>query len=304
MEIVERYILNSMLNLSIIIITKDRVGLLEKCLTSLEGQVRKNDEVVVIMDAKTKDGTQELLLKYKKIFPLVYYKSSVEGYPYNYNLGIKKSKNSILVFIGDDCVVTCDFVKRVKIAHSGDKPVVVQGVTYSVPAGNIYAELMGDNYQNWLILNTADLTKHRLKTFDNKNVSIPRKIFDLYGTYDSKFSRGAEDRAFGLKLFQTGLPIVLDASIIAYHNEKTALREFMRQHVRIAQSETIADAALPKKHQIGVASLKKVTLHFQSFVKRELKYIFDFRLIDCIQLPFLYMILAYIRVRAYMSKSS
>jgi GT2 family glycosyltransferase len=291
-------------NISIIIITKNRAKFLGNCLGSLKGQLEKGDEVFVILDSKTKDGSEEILLRYKKIIPLVYYKSDVRGYPQNFNLGINKSRKDILVFINDDCIVKHNFVQKIKMAHNKRPLSVVQGMTYSLPKNNIYAEITGDNYRNWIAINHKDVLSNLMNTIDNKNVSIPRGVFRQVGYYNEAFTRGSEDIEFGFRLVRLGIPIIFDPSIVVYHYERATFFGFVNQHVRFAVSESIVDRMLPPERRIHAINWHKTSLHMKSAIKRELLYAQQFRIKDFLLLPFLYMLLFCIRMYGYYIKSA
>ncbi len=291
-------------NISIIIITKNRANFLENCLGSLNGQLEKRDEVFVILDSKTKDGSEEILQRYKKIMPLVYYKSDIRGYPQNFNLGINKSRKDTLVFINDDCIVKHNFVQRIKVEHHRHPHAVVQGMTYSLPKNNIYAEITGDNYRNWIAINHKDALSNLMSTIDNKNVSISRGVFRRVGYYDEAFTRGSEDIEFGFRLAQLGIPIIFDPSIVVYHYERSTFFGFVNQHIRFALSESIVDRTLPPESRIRAINWHKTVLHMKSAIKRELLYAQQFRIKDFLLLPFLYMLLFCIRMYGYYIKSA
>jgi glycosyltransferase involved in cell wall biosynthesis len=290
------------MKISIIIITKDRAKMLEACLRSLSGQLGADDETVVIMDTSTTDGTEGVLLNNARSLHIKYFKSKIQGFSYNYNLAIKKCSGRVLVFINDDSIVSQDFVRNIKKAHLLHRNSVIQGMTYSLPKKNIYAEIMGDNYQNWVTLNTLSVSPPMLKTIDSKNVSMPKEIFIRFGVFSDRFGKGAEDRAYGLMLYKARVPIYLDSSIVTHHNERTTLKGFVQQHVRIGYSESIVDRSLEKDVKIKMITVKKTLLHMQSAVAREDEYLRDFRLIDCILLPFLYILLGCVRVYSYVFK--
>ena len=292
------------ISISIIIITKDRAKLLEKCLISLKRQLSKDDEVFVILDSKTKDSSEEILLRYQKILPLVYYKSDVRGYPQNFNIGITRSKKDRLVFINDDCVVQEDFIKRIKAAHTKYPESVIQGMTFSLPKNNIYAEIAGDKYRNWLAVNHKDESPNSMRTIDNKNVSIPRKVFYRVGYYNEAFTKGSEDIEFGFRLDKFGVPIIFDSSIIVYHNERSTFHGFVNQHMRFGLSESIVDRTLPPERRIHAINWYKARLHLRSAIKRESLYLQQIRIKDFLLLPFLYMLLFCIRIYAYYIKSA
>jgi GT2 family glycosyltransferase len=281
----------------------DRASSLERCLSSLVCQITKHDEVLVLLDAHSKDASEDVLKKYKKRMPLIYYKTPIRGYPKLYNLAIQKSNKNILVFINDDCHVDASFIASIKQAHKKHPNTVIQGMTYSLPKNNVYAEIMGDNYQNWITTNMLDGSS-QMKTIDNKNVSVPRDVFDRVGGYDEKFLKGSEDIEFGKRLVREKIPIWLDSSIVVYHYERNTFSGFVHQHVRIGHSESIVDRSVPQRDRIGLFSWQKIMLHIRSAVCREVTYLRELRFRDFLLLPFLYILLVFIRIYAYRIKKS
>lgn len=283
--------------ISVLILTMNRASILDLCLASLSKQISTPDEVVVMSDANNSDNTLEILNKYKKLINLRYFLTDIKGFPKLYNIGISRCKNQIIVLINDDCEVNPDFIRRIKIAHTKNKEAVVQGMTYSLPKKNVYAEIMGDNYKNWVIVNSGP--NNSFRTVDNKNVSIPKRVFKKQGYYDERFLLGSEDIEFGKRLFRNNIPIIFDSNIIVHHYERSSLKGFIKQHQRIAKSEMEVDKTLPKNYQIGKYNRRKLLLHFTSALNREIKYLREQRIKDFILLPFLYLSLFIIRSQYY-----
>ena len=75
------------------------------------------------------------------------------SYPQLYNSGIRHAKNDIVVFFDDDCIAAPHFLERIRNAHIHYPDSVIQGMTESIPKGNIYAEVMGDHYRAFLEAN-------------------------------------------------------------------------------------------------------------------------------------------------------
>ncbi len=281
--------------LSVITVTKNRAPLLAKALESLVGQCKKGDEVIVV-DAST-DNTPEIVAGYKKRLPLRYIRYFTPGYPAFYNKAARVARGDILVFFDDDCVASRSFLANIRRAHQKNPDSVIQGMTYSIPKGNLYVDIMGDHYQNWLAMMT--LSGNHMKSFDSKNASLPRKLFWQHGGLSSKMHRGSEDIELGMRLRRHGIPILLDRTIIASHHERTTFRSFIAQHKRFAASEGYLDKVLPRSDRLGIVPAKKLFLHLRSFAKRERMLMTSGQWRQALFLPCLYGMLAIIRVWGY-----
>lgn len=286
------------LKTSIIILTKNRALLLERNLSSLTKQTIKPDEVIII-DNDSNDQTPNIIKKYKKFLPIKVFRTKTSGYPRLYNLGIEKTRGELICFLDDDCFVKNDWLEKIIKSYRKNPDCVIQGQTFSVPKDNIYAQIMGDHYQNWLRSNL--INENKLKVLDNKNVAIPKKILTKYGGFSENFLLGSEDIELGIRLRKKGVEIFFEPKAIAWHYERTTLKEFINQHYRIAQSEAFLDRIL-KRDKIGILPKKKTILNLKSAIKRETEYITRGNIINAFQLPFIYLLLFIIRIIGYLRK--
>lgn len=282
-------------SLSIITVTKNRSQLLRIALTSLIGQCKPGDEIIVV-DAST-DDTPAVVSRLAKKLPIVYVRYLKKGYPAFYNEAARRAKGNILVFFDDDCKASPTFLSRVRQAHIKHPNAVIQGLTHSIPRGNLYVDIMGDHYKNWLA--AMSLSANTLKSFDSKNASMPRALFWKYGGLSPRMHRGSEDIELGLRLRRAGIVIYLDRSIIASHHERTTLQGFLLQHRRFAESEGYLDKVLPKSERLGVIPAKKLLLHIQSFLRREIGFMRHGKWKEAIGHILLYIALACIRIWGY-----
>jgi glycosyltransferase involved in cell wall biosynthesis len=283
--------------LSIITPTRNRSKYLEKHLESLKEQITSKDEIIII-DNNSTDNTSEIINKYDTILPLKTYHAPL-GTTYGklYNLGIYKSTKDIVVFFDDDCIADINFVSSLIHAHQTNPNTLIQGMTYSRPKNNIYTEIMGDHYQNWIKSNIMPDGIH-MKTFDNKNASLPRKLLSKKLLFDESLQYGSEDIELGFRFVLSGIPIRLESTVVAYHHERTTVNGFLRQHLRIAKAEGMIDRT-KKYHLIGIQSLKKMSLTFKSAMKREYSYLLSGNIKNFITLPFIYILLVLIRLWGY-----
>lgn len=93
----------NLMKISIIMPTYNRNFTLPTAIDSIILQTHKKWELLIIDDGST-DHTQETVQKYiKKDNRIKYFRIPHKGTPFAWNLGITKSKNNLLFFIGDDC---------------------------------------------------------------------------------------------------------------------------------------------------------------------------------------------------------
>lgn len=285
---------------SVIILTKNRSQLLRKCLRSLIHQTKKPDEIILV-DNNSTDNTPSLVAQYSDLLKIDYYKKNINGYPKLYNFAISKATKDNLCFLDDDCVASKNWLKNISIAHEKHPQSVIQGHTDSITNKNIYAEIMGDHYQNWLIANKNQFDE--MKTIDNKNILMPRSIIKRGYIFDKTLTLGSEDIDLGKKLVRNNIKIIYARNAKAFHHERDNFKGFIMQHLRIAKAEGIVDSKLDKKQKVKMVINDKNLLNIKSFVKRELKYINEKNLLYFLYTPFLYTLLTIIRIYGYTKKS-
>lgn len=285
------------LTIAVITPTRNRAALFTECLKSLCGQLTPNDEMIVI-DNNSDDETPRIIKSYQKELPLRGFRSELRGYPNLYNLAIAKSRKDILVFLDDDCIAGPHFISEIRKIHQKLNNTVVQGRVDSLPKNNLFAEVSADHYLNWLQKNT--LFRGRLRTVDNKNLSLPREVMVRYGGFSPTMSVGAEDTELGYRLRQHGVPIVYAPSITVYHHERTTLASFLAQHLRIAQSHAVFDRQVGAEDRIRMINRYTWWRHGQTLLRRLKLYWRKKRHSDLAMLLLIYLLLFIVRVVGYL----
>lgn len=232
------------MDVSIVIPTYNRCGLLEKTLESVAMQETKGVtfETIIADDGST-DATYELVEKYRGVISnLEYVKNEHDGYRVGYvrNNGVFHSKGAIIIFIDSGMIIDKQFVYQHFKAHVNERVAII---------GNVYgmaATMTDDEFFRMISLDDLDATFSNVcsqKIYDDPrkacyeyfnydtkkmrapygffwtgNVSVKRKDFDAINGFDEEITGwGMEDVEFGYRLFCSGVKLELSMDAKAIH---------------------------------------------------------------------------------------
>jgi len=230
------------MKISILIITRNREKMLERCLNSLVAQTRLPDEVIVVDNAST-DNTKKVILSFRKKLPIIYVQELKIGIPYARNKAIRVASGTLLLMLDDDCVADKFWVERMEKSHQKYPDAwIIQGRTYSLPRTKIYSVFA--EFGRFLYLqDSAKKQTLKIKNFfskgfkdeiellicDTKNLSIKASYLKEYKLlFDENFYRGS-DTDLGKQILQENGLIMLCPRIKVYHWERSNLKEFLEQ---------------------------------------------------------------------------
>lgn len=224
-------------SITVAIITRNRADLLDQCLTALEKQTVKPDNIIIVDNASS-DNTRQVVDKFSKSFKIQYYFESKIGIPISRNLAIKNCKNSILAFTDDDCVPPPDWVNQHIKAHKKFPRVsAVQGYTLPKDRSHIFAILYEMNYSFWLHVNVDE--NGYIKVGDTNNFSVKIAIIRKTGLYfDESISRGS-DVDFAKQLINEGKKIIFQPHVLNEHVTRKNFYKLLKQHYMNGQSQAV-----------------------------------------------------------------
>lgn len=192
------------------------------CIKSLSGQSEKDFEIIVVDDGST-DKTLEVLESLKpKVKNLKVLRENHRGAGAARNLGAKKAKGNILVFVDADMTFDKDFIRN-----------LVKPIETGVAIGTFSKEELLANKDNiWAVcwnLNRG-LPKDRMHSFyypDKQKVfrAILKKKFDEAGGFDIKGGY-TDDWTLSEKL---GVLAANAPNAVFYHKNPGSLSEVFRQ---------------------------------------------------------------------------
>ena len=204
------------MDISVVIPTYNRRGILEKCLDALEHQDLNgalDDYEVVVVDDGSTDGTPDWLRSEADRFSHVRLIEQAHGGPAEgRNRGVSHSRGNVIVFIDSDLVVTPSFLachaKALKQHwhQHGDRLAFTYGA----------------------VVNTANFDaptseRHKLRDlswayFATGNVGIDREVLEQSGLFDTGFRLyGWEDLELGERLRRMGVQLIKCPEAVGYH---------------------------------------------------------------------------------------
>jgi glycosyltransferase involved in cell wall biosynthesis len=177
------------------------------CLNSLKKQSCKNFEIIVVDDGST-DKTLDVIKKFKNVKII---KQNHKGPGSARNLGAKKAKGEILVFIDADMSFNKNYINNLVRPIIRDKKIIGTTHDYEIATNtdNIWSALWG---------------KIRVSKEKAKEIKIFRAIrkdkFLELGGFDSKYGY-ADDQTFWYKY---GIKPVVAENTLCYHKNPSTLK--------------------------------------------------------------------------------
>lgn len=214
---------------AVIIVTRNRISLLKRCLKSLKKSSYKISEIIVVDNASS-DGSVEMV---RKNFPQVRLNLQEEntGAAEGRNIGARSSRSELLYFLDDDAYVESDTIKSVVETFLTDLSIaVVQSkVLSSINTGKILGIAHDINTTTSLIkaygINEIDKGQYR-EIIDIPMVGtgwlVDKKVFDFVKGFDRKFFVPYEDSDISIRIRQRGYRIVFDPNSRIWHDELKA----------------------------------------------------------------------------------
>ena len=247
------------INISVIIPTYNRKNTLKKCLNAVFNQTYpKTDYEVIAIDDGSTDGTEELVNSLLNDSPCVlrYFKQENKGPAAARNVGIKNAYGKIILFIGDDIIVTSTLLNEHVKWHKeypNDNVAVLGYVTWS-PEIKItpfmrWLENGGPQFHFWQIKDKVEVDTQ--KYFYTSNISLKRKfLLENNGFFDEEFPYAAcEDIELGYRLKKKGLILNYNKDAIGHHHHFMPLTDTCRRMIRVAESSQLLAKKIGKEQK-------------------------------------------------------
>ena len=212
--------------LSVIIPVYNSTQHLEKCITAIMKSSYSYYEVIVVDDAST-DNSAEIACKHgAKVFRL----SRQSGPAAARNLGAKKARGEILLFIDADVMVQQGTVARVANNFQKNQNIAALFGSYDdTPAENNFVS----QYKNLSHHFVHQQSKKDAATFWAGCGAVRREIFDKVDNFDQRrYPKPAiEDIELGYRIKKIGYNILLDKELQVKHLKKWTFVSMLRADI-------------------------------------------------------------------------
>jgi glycosyltransferase involved in cell wall biosynthesis len=200
--------------LSVVIPTYNRLPILQKCLTALENQHLAKPivgyEVIVVDDGSTDETI--VWLQQGNLPHLRWFQQEHQGPAAARNLGVKQAKGDVIVFIDSDLVVTEQFLQsHARALQQGQQQL---GSDRLFTYGSVINTCNFDQPTS----ESFKITDFSAAYFATGNVAIARHWLEQAGLFDTQFQLyGWEDLELGVRLKQLGLKLIKCPEAVGYH---------------------------------------------------------------------------------------
>jgi glycosyltransferase involved in cell wall biosynthesis len=229
--------------LSVVIPTRDRADVLERCLAALERE--QPDEVVVVDDGST-DHTPEVLARHQWVRTR---RLTGEGRSAAKNAGVEVATGDVVLFMDDDVIATPGLVeKHVQhhAAHPEENEALLGHVTWA-------PELEITRHMRWLERGGPLFAYDEIEDPDNvpfrmlytANVSLKRSFLEPFDTELPIY----EDTELGYRLSKRGLRLRYDPKAVGHHLRVETPERTEARMEEVGQAAALLHAKWPELYE-------------------------------------------------------
>lgn len=203
------------MDISVVVITKNEEKYIKDLLDSLISQVQKPYEIIVV-DAGSKDGTQEIVRKYsadhKNVSLYIHPGTRAESR----NFGAERASGEAVAFIDADCIANSFWIKEIdKSMHENADTVSGKTIKFGFSG---FANLP----------RVAVYHKGVDITYPSCNLAYKKKIFTSVNGFDPWFKE-AEELDLNYRVVDAGGKLHYNKNAIVYHRARESFIGFVKQ---------------------------------------------------------------------------
>ena len=212
---------------SVIIPTFNRINDLKKCLNSVFSSTYKNIEVIIVDDCSTDNSMKTILKNYDNKKIKYIYSKDKHFLSYNLNIGIKKSKGSLILKLDDDNqlhkkaieYMVYEFLNNNNFGVVGPIALYAKNPDIVCHAGVRRSKFMRRALYPFMNCKLTKTIDSNLKIDDFTNVFMfNRDAAIKSGLMDLDIPYMGEDSEFQARISKLGYGIKLCSAAIVYHN--------------------------------------------------------------------------------------
>jgi len=183
------------------------------CLESLEKQIEKPNEIIIV-DNNCTDNTINIVKKYKKSLPIKIVKEKKKGVVFARNKGFSKAKGDILTRCDADSILPKNWIKKIKEDFSKNK---IDGLTGPII---FYDFFLKTSFFSKIYLILMKILQ-KGETLLGPNMAISKKIWEKIKKevcFDEKNIH--EDIDLSLHILKNNGKIIYDFNLIVYSSSR------------------------------------------------------------------------------------
>ena len=264
--------------ISLIICTYKRPELLKTCLACATEVIKSiNGEIIIINDCI--EDKVDVIEDHK----IHLFNNTSHGLASARNLGAKKAKGDLILFIDDDIEFTVENVKNL-LELSLKKPNAcfnpnwkysdeMNKIVRKTQFGRFLINVDLVNYKGWVRELPWQENIFRVNKLAGFFMLIPKKIFDLTTGFNTQFiNQGTEDDEFCKRLIELNAELYVDPSNYVFHNEldRIGLEQRLSRYINGSINRRKAFEMGHKEYEIVYSKNKKMILKIISNFKNPL----------------------------------
>ena len=229
----------SVLDISVIVPTRNRPQKIVRCLRALAGQSYPRDRFeVIVVDDGSDAPLAQTILPFRADLRLQLIEQKNTGPAAARNTGAKHAAGTLLVFTDDDCEPTPGWLAALQTHFQRHPDKAIGGETVNSLPENAYSsasQLLVDYLYEYYAAATAvraDGGPRGPRFFTSNNFAVPAALFHEVNGFDHSFPLAAgEDRDFCNRWQERGYQLLRAPDAIVQHAHGLSLRTFWRQHM-------------------------------------------------------------------------
>lgn len=223
------------LHFSIIIPVKEiNHYLLEENFPALSKLSYTNFEVIVLPNKKS--ALDKLLQKkypWLKIVPT----GKVTRPAQKRDIGVKKSRGTIIAFIDDDAYPTSNWLKKAEAHFEKSEIAAVCGPGILPPKANLWERIFDEVLKTWVGsggygYRFIPQRSRFIDDYPSMNFLVRRDIFLELGGFNSDYWPGEDSKLCEDIVYKKKKKILYHPDVVIYHHRRTDLKAFLKQHGR------------------------------------------------------------------------
>lgn len=229
---------------SVVIPTHRRPETLFRVLDALGRQDGPPEFEVIVVDDGSEDSTPDRLQAFRAPYPLRCLFQENSGPARARNRGVAEARGDVVVFLGDDTVPERAFLAVHARTHSehAQAPIAVLGYTTWPGERKVSPFLHHINefglQFGYALIEDPDAVPFNF--FYTSNVSLPRRLLEEAGLFDTTFPHAAwEDIELAYRLVKRGMKILYRPEAIARHHHDVTFASFRRRQERSGEAALI-----------------------------------------------------------------